>query len=97
MPAGIIDDLREGGAHLALTDASALFARLRTKADPAEIALAVKAASIAHTALAAAKGATIGTIIAAVEATARNLGAEEIYMAAAPDLARDHRLRAHRG
>ena len=75
-----------------MTDARALFARLRTKADPAEMALAVKAASIAHTALAAAKGATIGTIIAAVEAAARNLGAEEIYLAAAPDLARDHRL-----
>jgi hypothetical protein len=92
LPGGIVDDLREGGSHLALTDASALFARLRTKADPAEIALAARAASIAHAALAAAEGNTIGTFIAVVEATARSLGAEEIYMAAAPDLARDHRL-----
>jgi hypothetical protein len=92
LPIGIVEDLREGGAHLTFADASALFARLRAKADPAEIALAVRAASIAHSALAAAQGDSIGTMIAAVEAQARSLGAEEIYMAAAPDLARDHRL-----
>ena len=56
LSAGIVDDLREGGPRLALSDASALFARLRAKADPAEIALAVKAASIAHAALAGARG-----------------------------------------
>jgi hypothetical protein len=92
LPAGVADDFREGGPRLALADASLLFGRLRASADPAEIALAVKAASIAHSALAAAAGDRIATIIAAVESRARNLGAEEIYIAAAPDLGRDHRL-----
>ena len=92
LSAGIVDDLREGGPRLALGDASTMFARLRAKADPAEIALAVKAASIAHVALAGARGDNIGSMIAAVEAQARSLGAEEIYLAAAPDLARDHRF-----
>jgi hypothetical protein len=92
LSAGIVDDLREGGPRLALSDASTMFARLRAKADPAEIALAMKGASIAHAALAAAQGDGIGAMIAAVEAQARSLGAEEIYLAAAPDLARDHRL-----
>jgi Xaa-Pro aminopeptidase len=95
LPAGIADDLREGGPRLALHDASALFVRLRAKADPAEIALAVKAATIAQRALAqpVEHGTCLADIIAAVEAQARLLGAEEIYIAAAPDLARDARLR----
>jgi hypothetical protein len=89
LPAGIADDLRHGGEGLTLSDASALFAQLRGKADPAEIALAVKAATIAHHALAHAEGDTLNAMIAGVEREARLLGAEEIYMAAAPDLLRD--------
>ena len=57
LSAGIADDLREGGPRLMLRDATALFARLRAKADPAEIALAVKAASIAQDALSRRAGA----------------------------------------
>lgn len=99
LSAGIVDDLRDGGPRLTLSDASALFARLRSEADPAEIALATKAASIAQTALgqASGQGAGLGAIIAAVEARARMLGAEEIYIAAAPDLARDRRLKRVEG
>jgi hypothetical protein len=99
LSAGIVDDLREGGPRLALRDASALFAGLRAKADPAEIALAIKAAAIAQRALAQApgRGANLGDIIAAVERQARELGAEEIYIAAAPDLARDRRLKRIEG
>src|SRR5580700_11671263 len=55
LPAGIAEDLCEGGAALVLSDASALFTALRGVADPAEIALATKAAAIGHHALAAAK------------------------------------------
>ena len=51
LSAGIADDLREAGPRLMLRDATMLFARLRAKADPAEVALAVKAASIAQDAL----------------------------------------------
>ena len=97
LSAGIVDDLREGGPRLILSDASAPFARLRAEADPAEIALAVKAATIALAALAPRPGAGLGEMTAAVEARARLLGAEEVYVAAAPDLAHDRRLRRIEG
>jgi hypothetical protein len=94
LAAGIFDDLRAGGSCLAFNDASDLFAALRAEADSAEVALATKAASIAQRALgeASARDASLGDIIAAVEGAARRLGAEEIYVAAAPDLGRDRRL-----
>jgi hypothetical protein len=99
LSAGIADDLREGAPRLTLNDATALFVRLRGKADPAEIALAIKAASIAQEVLSKAptSAADLGDIIADVEAQARTLGAEEVYMAAAPDLTRDQRLRRIEG
>jgi Creatinase/Prolidase N-terminal domain len=94
LAAGILDDLRAGGSRLAFNDASDLFAALRGEADPAEVALATKGASIAQRALGevSARDANLGAIIAAVEGAARTLGAEEIYVAAAPDLGRDRRL-----
>jgi len=92
LPAGIAADMREGGPGLQLRDASALFAQIRGAADPAEIALAAKAAVIARRALEAATGETLGAIVATVELAARELGAEEIYIAAAPDLAREARF-----
>jgi hypothetical protein len=92
LASGIAADLREGGPDLALRDASALFQNLRAAADSAEVALATKAATIAHRALAAAQGDTLNAMIAAAEHEARDLGAEEIYIAAAPDLAKDFRF-----
>jgi len=67
--------------------------------DPAEIALAMRAAAIAQHALAQTpgRGASLGESIAAVEAQARTDGAEEVYVAAAPDLDRDRRLRRIEG
>src|SRR6202140_4359981 len=56
LPAGIAEDLREGGPALTFHDASTLFVALRSKADPAEITLAAKAAAIAHRSLATAQG-----------------------------------------
>lgn len=97
LPAGIAEDLREGGSTLAWQDASALFAALRAVADPAEIALATKAAAIGRHALAAAAGENLNAMIAAVESEARRLGAEEIYVAAAPDLGRDARFKRIEG
>jgi hypothetical protein len=96
---GIADDLRESGPRLALRDAGALFAEVRAVADAAEIALAKKAAAIARDALAQIPrdGADLGAMLAAAEAEARRQGAEEIYLAAAPDLARDRRLRRIEG
>ncbi len=98
LPAGIAGDLHEGGPILALCDASAWFSALRAKADPAEIALTARAAAIAHSALRSALGgAELNDMIAATEATARNLGAEEIYIAAVPDLDGDARFRRIEG
>ncbi len=99
LAAGIADDLMEGGPRLVIADASGLFARVRAIPDPAEIALANTAGAIAHRALAQVlPGATdLGQSLAAVEAEARRQGAEEIYLAAAPDLDRDHRLRRVEG
>jgi Creatinase/Prolidase N-terminal domain len=97
LPAGIAEDLREGGPKLALHDASALFTALRGVADPAEIALATKAAAIGRHALAAAAGDNPNAMIATVESAARQLGAEEIYVAVAADLERDTRFRRIEG
>jgi hypothetical protein len=93
LPTGIAEDLREAVPRLVLSDASELFVALRAKADPTEIALATRAAAIAEEALARIEpNGGIGEIIAAVEGEARRRGAEEVYVAAAPDLARDRRL-----
>jgi hypothetical protein len=94
LSAGIADDLREAGPRLVVSDASELFAALRASADPAEIMLTAHASSIATGALSRIDPceAGIGAVVAAVEGEARRLGAEEVYMAAAPDLARDRRL-----
>jgi hypothetical protein len=93
LSAGIADDLREAGSGLAFADASELFAAVRAPADPAEIMLAAKASAIAARALTCIDPrAPACAIVAAVEGEARRLGAEEIYVAAAPDLDRDCRL-----
>ena len=85
--------MREGGPALTWRDADALFAELRAKADPAEITLATKAGQIAHRALAGVdRGSLIGNRSPVSSGEARMLGAEEIYIAAAPDLERDWRF-----
>jgi hypothetical protein len=94
LSAGIADDLREAGPRLTFSDASDMFAALRAAADPAEIMLTARASSIAARALSCIdpREGGMGVIAAAVEGEARRLGAEEIYVAAAPDLDRDRRL-----
>ena len=47
--------------------------------------------------MSAAEGDNLNAMIAAVESEARQLGAEEIYVAAAPDLERDTRFRRIEG
>ncbi|MGA8614188.1 MAG: aminopeptidase P family N-terminal domain-containing protein [Xanthobacteraceae bacterium] len=97
LPAGIADDMGEGGPSLAFSEAGTLFANLRAKADPADIALAGKAVAIAYQALVQARGASLNDMIANAERQARLLGAEEIYVAAAPNLARDLRFKRIEG
>jgi hypothetical protein len=86
--------LREAGPRLAFSDASERFAAPRATADPAEIMLTARASSIAASALSRIdpRAPGIGAIVAAVEGEARRFGAEEVYVAAATDLARDRRL-----
>lgn len=92
--AAVAQDLIEAATAAALSDASALFAGVRLRPDAAEIALAAKAGAIAQRALACATGgeASLGDALAAIESEARLLGAEEVYLAAASDLGRDHRF-----
>jgi len=77
LPGGIDDDLRVGGPHLDVGDASALFARVRARADPSEIAFAARASAIAQRALALPRGDCLAAMIAAAEREARSQGAEE--------------------
>jgi Xaa-Pro aminopeptidase len=82
------------GTGLKLVDATAAFVNARASGDDASTALAKKAAEIAHAALASvAAGETDATrAVAAVDLAARRAGAEESYVAIAPDLRSDKRL-----
>jgi hypothetical protein len=98
LPVGIADDLGEAGPRLAMSEASELFATVRTPADPAEIMLAARASAIAATALLRIERRdNVSEIVAAVEGEARRNGAEEVYVAMAPDLASDRRLKRIEG
>jgi hypothetical protein len=97
VPGPVIDGLAAKGANV--VDGTELLARLRAAADPAELALLFRAASIAHDALATLKAGETdaGALIAEVDATARRAGAEEVYIAFAPDLARSRMLHRQEG
>jgi Xaa-Pro aminopeptidase len=97
--AAVANDMTETATDAQFVDATALFERVRTQPDAAEIALTAKAGSIGQRALSLAIGseARIGEALAAVDHEARLLGAEEVYMAAAPDLDRDPRFRRIEG
>jgi hypothetical protein len=95
LPAGLYDEVVGAAPAVDLLDASATFAATRRMIDDAERRLIARADAIALAALdqidaAAAKdaGATAGL----VEKHARLAGAEEAYIAVAPDLAADRRL-----
>jgi hypothetical protein len=86
----VATDLAEAAPAASFVDATAAFRQARAPADPAEIALMVHAGAIAHHALNQITGREemIGDALGAVEAAARLGGAEEVYLAAAPDLSR---------
>src|SRR5262249_47949668 len=56
LPVGIADDLGAAGPRLAMSDASDLFAMVRTPADPAEIMLTAPAPAIAGTPVSRVQG-----------------------------------------
>lgn len=92
-PGGLVDEI-SGAAAVTLSDATVLFDRVRNLGDAAERRLAGKANAVARAALAAidpAAGRT-GDATGPAERVARMEGAEEVYVAIAPDLASDFRL-----
>ena len=92
VPAAVGLALKTVGAKL--VDATDAFVIARAAGDDAGLHLARTAADFAHQALSAfdADGTDATAAVAAVDLTARRLGAEESYVAIAPDLRRDRRL-----
>jgi len=92
VPAALGWALETVGANV--VDATDAFVRARAAGDAAAAALAKTAAGIAHQALAAfdAHATAASAAVAAVDLAARRLGAEESYVAVAPDLHSDRRL-----
>ncbi len=94
LPAGLYDDVVAAAPAAELIDASTLFALARSGIDDAERTLIEKADALAVAALdqvdAAATDA--GALAGLVEKHARLAGAEEAYIAIAPDLDLDRRL-----
>lgn len=82
------------GTGLRLIDATDAFVNARASGDAASTALAKTAAEIAHAALASVTAGErdAARAVAAVDLAARRAGAEESYVAIAPDLRADTRL-----
>ena len=95
LPGGLYDEIVDAAPDLELTDGNALFASLRRKVDTAERGLIARADALAVAALTqinpdAARDA--GAAAGLVEKEARLQGAEEAYIAVAPDLEADARM-----
>jgi Xaa-Pro aminopeptidase len=86
----VAQDMADAVPSAEITDATTIFERVRLQPDAAEIALAAKAGAIAQRALALATGEekVLGDAVSVIDHHARLWGAEEVYMAAAPDLDR---------
>jgi hypothetical protein len=95
LPAGLADDLAAAAPAVEWRDATALFADLRRAVDDAERGLLARADAIAMAALRdaeAAHASDAATLAGTIERGARLAGAEEAYIAIAPDLAADRRF-----
>ena len=95
LPAGLYDDIAATAPAVELVDASALFAGERRHIDPAERNLIARADSLARAALNevdVAEAMDAGALAGLVEKHARLGGAEEAYIAIAPDLDLDRRM-----
>jgi hypothetical protein len=95
LPAALYDDITAAAPALRLVDASALFAAERRPVDAAERGLIARADALALAALAEIDVTAVndaGALAGLVEKHARLGGAEEVFIAIAPDLDRDRRL-----
>jgi hypothetical protein len=86
LPGGIANGLATGGATV--IDGTALLSQARAPCDPAELALYFRACAIARAALAkiSRNETDAAAMTAAIDGEARRSGAEECYIALAPDL-----------
>jgi hypothetical protein len=95
LPSGLADDLAAAAPAVEWVDGTALFAGLRRTIDDSERGLLAKTDALAVAALREAesgKAGDAGTLAGLVEQHARLAGAEEAYVAVAPDLDQDRRL-----
>ncbi|MBN3807416.1 hypothetical protein GXB81_30955 [Paraburkholderia sp. Ac-20336] len=94
LPWSVGEPLVKAFGEDSLVDASALYAQLRQTADRAELDLAKRATAIGEAALLAIPaGATrAAEVLAAIEASARRAGAEEVLLRIAPDFTRNATL-----
>ena len=95
MPSELAEDLAAAAPAIQWVDGSAAFATIRRRIDAAEQRILAHADALAVAALDQANAAAIsdaGTLAGLVEKHARLAGAEEVYVALAPDLAGDQRL-----
>ena len=95
LPGGLNDEIVDAAPAVELIDGSAGFASLRQRIDGAERGLIARADALALAALGqvdAERALDGGAVAGLVEKQARLQGAEEVYVAVAPDLAADRRL-----
>jgi hypothetical protein len=95
LPGGLNDEIVDAAPGVELIDGSAGFAALRRRTDGAERGLIARADALARAALGqvdAERALDGGAAAGLVEKQARLQGAEEVYVAVAPDLAADRRL-----
>jgi hypothetical protein len=95
LPAGLAHDLETAAPAVEWIDGTAMFSGLRRTIDDAERGLLARCHTIAEAALREAesgKAKDAGTLAGLVEQSARLAGAEEAYIAVAPDLDADTRL-----
>jgi len=95
LPSGLADEMATAAPAVEWIDGTAVFTGLRREVDDSERGLLAKADAMAVVALREAetgKATDAGTLAGLVEQSARLAGAEETYIAVAPDLAADRRL-----
>jgi hypothetical protein len=94
LPSGFFDDITAAAPTIELVDATAPYTAARRSVDATEAALLSRADGLARAALETVDPAIgeAGSIVGAVERAARLGGAEEAYIACAPDLDADRRL-----
>jgi hypothetical protein len=90
LPFGIFEDLTHAAPDVEFADATNVFAAVRQQLDGAEIALIGKTDERVRAALeiGPAPGVAAGALLGGIEAGLRGDGAEEVYLAIAPDLRR---------